>query len=110
MGGISPAQLQAYIIFLHNATPPGSLGDAFFNGGASPSFAGVLQTVNTIASLRALSPPQNGTPILVLGYNTAGDKTWTGYTYDTSSTGTDDGGSIIKPTSVSGAGRWIQSL
>lgn len=74
-------------------------------GGSS---SGGLDSYNTVALLRAATPPSNGTRIDLLGYYAAQDGGGGQFYYDSSSTATDDGGIVIKPTSVSGAGRWLR--
>lgn len=103
---MTPAQLQAYINFLGQLTPPGALNDAFFGGGLAPPSLSVVQSVPTIAALRAAPVPPNGTPIIVLGYNTAGDGPARIYVWSSSSTTADNGGSYIQITGQT-TGRWI---
>lgn len=64
-------------------------------------------TFDTIASLRLRSGINNSTAH-VLGYYAPDDKGGGNFYYDTSSIATDDGGLVIKPTAVSGAGRWLR--
>lgn len=64
-------------------------------------------TVNTIDELKAFNNPVNGTSVQVNGYYAAGDCLPRYYFFDEHSTASDDNGSVIKPDSVTGAGRWI---
>ena len=76
-----------------------------------PVGASSFSTVATIAALRALSVASfsTGYQALVQGYYSAGDAAGTRwYTYSSTSSGTDDNGSIIKPTV--GAGRWLLTV
>lgn len=70
------------------------------------------QGVATMSDLRAKDPSDvasvNGAKFLWLyGYYAAGDKAPVLYAWDASSRKNDDGGSVIRPSSVSGPGRWI---
>ncbi len=76
----------------------------------------VILTAQTIAALRGLdsiTSPQlviNGTTCEVLGYYTPGDRGGGLFVWSSASTLPDDGGYIIKPTAISGAGRWIRNI
>lgn len=78
--------------------------EALLNG-ASP---GTTLTYSTVAALRAGTVPANATYAVLLGYYAAGDNGGGNFYYDENSVATDDGGLVFKPTSVSGAGRWIR--
>ena len=74
------------------------------------AFPDVISRVETIAQLRLLEGTFDGQAVQVMGYYAAGDGgggpvRW----WDSASVAVDDGGSVIKPTSVSGAGRWVFS-
>lgn len=60
-----------------------------------------------IAALRLITG-STSTAAIVDSYSTASDGGSGIFIWDGSSTATDDGGTIIKPTSVSGAGRWLR--
>lgn len=62
---------------------------------------------STVSALRALSVGnrQTGSPVHVTGYYAAGDKEAVIYIYDSQSSATDNGGSVIAPNS--GGGRWL---
>jgi hypothetical protein len=69
--------------------------------------------VNSIAALRAFGVPTEDTRVIVAGYSAAGDGGGGPLRYwDAASTEADNGGSIIKPTSLSpeDAGRWKWAL
>ena len=76
----------------------------------------VILTAQTIAALRGLdsiTSPQlvvNGTTCEVLGYYTPGDRGGGLFVWNSASTLPDDGGYIIKPSAISGAGRWIRNI
>lgn len=63
--------------------------------------------VNTIAALSALAVPDNGRVVVVHGYYAQGDHDGSKYIYDSSSTATADGGSVITPDSAPATGRWL---
>ena len=69
-------------------------------------------SVATVAALRALPVSSSvsyatGYPVFVLGYYTAGDGGGGQFVYNATSTATDNGGTIIKPTSAT-TGRWLR--
>jgi hypothetical protein len=68
-----------------------------------------LTSVSTIASLKALSPPAVATSIFVMGYFSRSDGGEGWFNFDTTSSGVDDGGTIIIPNSAPTSGRWIRS-
>lgn len=107
---MTPAQLQAYVLYLHTQVPPGTLGDAFYNGGLAPSGFGVVQYVANVAAVSAISPlPANGTPVMVLGTAAAPGDTEVGmYVLNTASSATVDGGSVLATST--GSGRWLKIL
>jgi hypothetical protein len=66
--------------------------------------------VDTIADLRLVEGTVDGQAVQVRGYYAVGDGGGGPIRYwDSASTATDNKGSIIKPTSISGAGRWLIS-
>jgi hypothetical protein len=64
-------------------------------------------SVNTVAALKALTVSSllTGTTTVVTGYYAAGDGGGGTYIYDSGSSATDNGGTIIQPTA--GSGRWL---
>ena len=90
-----------------------------FNANGAPTFT-VAQpqvvtvagfTVPAISGLRSLSVGglSSGTPVSVQGYYTQGDAAGPRvYTYNSTSTATDDGGAVIQPNI--GAGRWLLNM
>lgn len=65
---------------------------------------------SSIADLRLLAVPSNNvTPFIVFvaGYYAAGDGGGGQFYWSAASVATDNGGTVIKPTAVSGAGRWL---
>ncbi len=88
--------------------PAGADGPAGSDGPIGPAGpAGDLSTVASNAALKAVTSP-TGTRVTA-GHSSLGDGGAGVYLYDTNSTATDDGGTILKPDSVSGAGRWLRS-
>ena len=68
-----------------------------------------VQSFNNIAALRLSTGTTRANSAKTLGYYAAGDGGGNYFYWDSTSTATDNGGSIIKPTSVGGAGRWIST-
>lgn len=66
-----------------------------------------VQSFNSIAALRLRSGTTIANAAKTLGYYSAGDGGANAFYWDGTSVATDNGGTIIKPTSVSGAGRWL---
>ena len=66
-----------------------------------------VQSFNSIAALRLRSGTTIANASKTLGYYSAGDGGGNSFYWDSTSVATDNGGTIIKPTSVSGAGRWL---
>lgn len=64
-------------------------------------------TLGTIAELRAFSNAVEGMVVSVNGYNVAGDCPQRNYVWKAGSTASEDGGGVIKPTDITGAGRWL---
>lgn len=62
----------------------------------------------SISALKAWSGPTDKTVAFVRGYYAAGDFGGGLYYYDSSSTGTDNGGTIINPTAAPATGRWLR--
>jgi hypothetical protein len=70
-----------------------------------------LSQNNCLADIKAdlyATPLPDGFTCLLLGETARDDTPVRIYVYSTSSTATDDGENILKPTSVSGAGRWLK--
>lgn len=67
-------------------------------------------SVPTIAALRVVpyGALTNNRSAFVEGYYTQGDGGGGPFYWSSASTATDDGGSVIKPTSNAGAGRWLR--
>ena len=66
-----------------------------------------VQSFNSIAALRLRSGTSIANAAKTLGYYSAGDGGGNSFYWDSTSTATDNAGTVIKPTAVSGAGRWI---
>ena len=64
------------------------------------SFQGSKLLLDDAAALRAITVYANGLSALLIDQNTA-------YVYDTTEATADDGYTYIKPTAVTGAGRWV---
>jgi|GEM_PF-2178739 len=85
----------------------GYVTDAVSGGGAG------LAGVSSMAALRAASVAgrASGEPIMLRGYYADADGGGGLFLWNATSTATDDGGTIIKPSAVgTGAGRWIRFL
>ncbi|WP_369632868.1 hypothetical protein [Variovorax sp. V512] len=65
-----------------------------------------VMRIRTLDDLRHLSPPAHATHATIDGYYTANDGGGGAFVWDPASTLADNGGSVIKPARVSGAGRW----
>ncbi len=65
------------------------------------------QTFDNIESLKEVGATEDAL-VSVLGYYTANDGGGGMFIYDTTSEADDDGGLVIQPTVVSGAGRWLR--
>lgn len=89
---------------------PGTAGQPLVSNGpnADPSFQSLLSgsSVVSIAALRALPAPLDGTAIEVMGYYLVGDSAGGRFLYSAASTAADNGGTIIAPTS--GTGRYVR--
>lgn len=66
-----------------------------------------MDEFDTVADLRAAAAPTSSRTAQTRGYHAVADAGGATYAWSTTSTATDDGGSVIKPTAVTGAGRWI---
>jgi len=66
-----------------------------------------VQSFNSIAALRLRSGTVIANAAKTLGYYAAGDGGGNSFYWDSTSTATPNGGTVIKPTAVSGAGRWL---
>ncbi len=78
----------------------------------APDSTTLVQTRDKIADLRAFNPssPPYGLTVALRGYSTPGDGGGGSFYWNPNSAAADDGGSVIKPTSVSGSGRWLRSF
>ena len=72
-----------------------------------PTNSPTLSTFANVAALRSYAPTGSSTSAQTLGYYSAGDGGGSLYAWSSSSVATDDGGSVITPTSWSGSGRWL---
>ncbi len=66
-----------------------------------------VQSFNSIAALRLRSGTTIANAAKTLGYYSAGDGGGNSFYWDSTSVATDNAGTVIKPTAVSGAGRWL---
>ena len=66
-----------------------------------------VQSFNSIAALRLRSGTTTANAAKTLRYDSASDGGGNSFYWDSTSTATDNGGTVIKPTAVSGAGRWL---
>ena len=66
-----------------------------------------VQSFNSIAALQLRSGTTIANAAKTLGYYAAGDGGGNEFYWSSTSVATDNGGTVIKPTSVSGAGRWL---
>ena len=66
-----------------------------------------VRNFTTYAQLLANSGFQNGEFVNTIGYYAAGDGGGNSFYWDSTSTATHNSGTVIKPTAVSGAGRWL---
>jgi len=66
-----------------------------------------VQSFNSIAALRLRSGTTIANAAKTLGYYAAGDGGGNSFYWDSTSTATHNGSTVIKPTAVSGAGRWL---
>jgi len=66
-----------------------------------------VQSFDNIAALRLRSGTTQANEAKTLGYYAAGDGGGNSFYWSSTSTATDNGGTVIKPTAVSGAGRWL---
>jgi hypothetical protein len=71
-----------------------------------------LPQARNLAALRAMpvSGFADGATVLLEAYATRGDGGSGLFTWNASSTATDNGGTIVQPTGLSGAGRWLRQL
>ncbi len=68
----------------------------------------IVQKAATIADLKLLiGTSANSNAVATLGYYVAGDGGGNTFYWDGTSGATDNGGTVIKPTAISGAGRWL---
>ena len=106
---ISDAQMQAYLLWLNQGSPPGSLGDAFLGGPLVSQPTNLLQTYATLSALKAATPPTANTGVVLLGKLALGDTTPIFYVYDTTSTATGDDATVIVPSANPTNGRYIMT-
>lgn len=66
----------------------------------------VQQVVNSVAALKALAIPAAAVTVFVLGYYAPLDLGGGAYYWDSASTATDNGGSVLRPDSAPASGRW----
>ena len=66
-----------------------------------------VQSFNSIAALRLRSGTTQANAAKTLGYYSAGDGGGNSFYWNSTSGATDNGATVIKPTSVSGTGRWL---
>src|SRR5690348_458964 len=66
-----------------------------------------MQTASSISNLKTLTGTPNETAIL-LGAVSPGDGGGGTFYYDSASSSTENDGTIVKPTAISGSGRWIR--
>jgi hypothetical protein len=116
-GGTGAVTLAAHGVVIGEGTSPvttavgtesGQCLIANASGTSDPSFqncAGL--TVNTMAALRALARGASST-VFLAGYYSLGDGGQGFFAWDSSSTATDNGGTIILPN-AGGTGRWIRN-
>jgi hypothetical protein len=67
-------------------------------------------TFDSLADLRASEHLFEGEIVVVLGVESKGDSDGLLYRYSESSTADDNEGSVIQPTIITGAGRWLHLL
>ena len=80
--------------------------DNISGAGSSGGGAG-FGYVDSIESMRQITADSTGL-VYVSGYYTAGDLGGGFFTWDTTSTATDDGGSVIAPQGTPATGRWLR--
>lgn len=69
-----------------------------------------IATVSGVADSLKSTTPATGIVAMIDGYYAKGDDGGGPFYWDTTSTATDDGGSVINPTGHVGAGRWIRII
>jgi hypothetical protein len=69
--------------------------------------AGIITSVSTVAALKLITGTSKKT-VNLLGYYAENDGGGGQFYYDTTSSATADDGMVIKPTAVTGAGRWLR--
>lgn len=76
---------------------------------ADISFESTGLTVSaTVADLRTVTGTVQHEMAVVLGSSAVGDGGGSNYFWDATSSATDNGTTVVKPTAVSGAGRWLR--
>ena len=93
------------------ALAPGTSGQVLTTAGAAanPTWSATNPAVvATIAALKALTTPANNTVLYVQGYTSSGDGGEGWFVYNSGSSASDNGGTIIAPTI--GSGRYLRSI
>ena len=67
-----------------------------------------IQTIETMADLKLITAQATATYAVLSGYYTESDGGGGTFFWNPTSTATSDDGVIVKPTSLSGAGRWVR--
>jgi hypothetical protein len=62
---------------------------------------------DSVADLRAATPPAGEASALTRGYYAPGDGGGATFAWSATSTAADDGGSVLQPAGTTGAGRWL---
>lgn len=88
----------------------GTVFSTVASAAVDPIARGAVQQVATIALLRAMPYAAAAVPstVFLSGYYAAGDSGGGTFQWSASSTASDDGGMVIKPTGNTGAGRWLR--
>jgi len=71
---------------------------------------GNVIAADSISDLRSINIPVRSTTAVVSGYATQGDNGGGHFWWNSGSTATDDGATVINPTGNSGSGRWIRII
>lgn len=90
----------------------GNAGKFLMTDGADLSWEAVTADAqfDTMADLIAALAPTDGTVCLLKGYYAQWDGGEGSLFYDAASTATHNAGNVVKPSSVSGAGRWLRDV
>lgn len=110
-GGLTDVQLtariQAFTSVLSGAAPASGGGTTNFLRADGTWTTTPVNYVATIAALKALTVPANGTPYYVQGYTASGDGGEGWFVYNSASAASDNAGTIIQPNV--GSGRWLRN-